>query len=93
MIIWPGPSVGLLQVTLTLPASFNATTDTLALLGGGESDGKHSEVEIAKWALHGFAIIDLNNIVCAILHKHSEVQIAHMMNVKDTDNKALNEMR
>ena len=55
-----------------------------------ESDRKHREVEIAKWTVHGF---DLNSIVCAILHKHSEIQIAHMMNVEDTDDKVLNEMR
>ena len=48
MITWPGPSVGLLQVTLTLPASFNATTDTLPSVGGGTSVGEHSKVLIHK---------------------------------------------
>ena len=43
MITCPGPSVGLLQVTLTLPASFNATTDTLPSVGGGTSVKKHRE--------------------------------------------------
>ena len=55
-------------------------------MGRGESDGKHNEVEIAKWTVHGFAIIGHNSIVCAMLHKHT-------MNVEDTDNKVLNEMR
>ena len=53
-----------------------------------ESDRKHSEVEIAKWTVHGF---DLNSIVCAISVRY--MQIAHMMNVEDTDDKVLNEMR
>ena len=44
MITWPGPSVGLLQVTLTLPDSFNATTDTLPEEGSGTSVGENGEV-------------------------------------------------
>ena len=53
----------MLQVTLTLPVSFSATTDTLPSVGGGASVGEHSEHSYIDMSLHEFAMHVLNIIV------------------------------
>ena len=83
MITWPGPSVGLLQVTLTLPASFSATTDTLPSVGGDTSIGEHSEHNYKDMSLHEFVTLVPNIMLYIQMYE----------NVVDTDRKGLSELR
>lgn len=54
MISSPSPSVVLLQVTLTLPASLKATTDKLASVGGGVSVMENGEEQIVSATIFTF---------------------------------------
>ena len=70
-------------MTLTLPASFNATTDTPSSVGAGTSVGEHSEYSYIDMSLHEFVTL----VLSIMLH------IRMYENVVDTDRKGLSELR
>ena len=70
-------------MTLTLPVSFNATTDTPPSVGGGTSVGEHSEYSYIDMSLHEFVTLVLNIMVYIQMYE----------NVVNTVRKGLSELR